>query len=244
MKTKLEENLNCEEIKEILIEQIRGLNCETLSFVAGKKMNFNKEFIYRQLAWEYEHPIPKEVKESQVSNARKYFTLFPEKFIINQFSDTVNLYRKKKEFMYIYFLYENGNVNIAFLFKNDFYRGEEFIVNTDDELYVLKNENLVHVEQDDYQNIKNSIVNFKEFFQGNYANFKFTKYIIFTMDLIDTNFSNFDNISELFVGALPYSINLRPNLIAKIHKDLVITNQRPYDPDLGSYYFNMGHMYP
>ncbi len=244
MHQELSENLNCEEIRELLIEQIKGLNCDSLKFIAKNRINFNNKFIYQPLNWGYDHPIPKEVKEGQVSNAKKYLPLFPEKFIMNKFSDTTNLYRQKKRFMYIYFLYENQNVNIALLFKNEFYEGEEFIISNGDELYLLENESLVHIPQNKYKDIEESIVHFKEFYAENYNDLKFTKYIIFNMDLIDKNFMTFDEPSELFVGALPYSTTLRPNLIAKVHKDFVVLNPYPYEPDLDSYYFNMGHMYP
>lgn len=235
-------NLACEEIKKNLIEKIKGLDCSDLH-IFEKQINFfiNEIFFLEPLG---DHPISPDSKNGQVVAAEKVFSLFPEKFTIKKVADIIDQYRKTVKYMYVYFLYEGNDVNIAFLFKNDFYIGDKFDVSVGEMLYVLRNNELVLQTETEYEDIRRAVIDFEYFFKHNYSSSKFTKYVIYNMDLVDRNFKSFEENTEILVGAMPYGVNIdRPNLILKIHEDCVgITVYER--PESHYYFFNMGHLYP
>ncbi|WP_068940262.1 hypothetical protein [Chryseobacterium timonianum] len=234
--------LACEETKKRLIAKIESMDCnDLLIFEKEKKIFINEVFILDPLG---DHPISPESKNGQVTAAGEIFSLFPEKFIIKKIGSIIDQYRKSIKYLYVYFLFENGDVNIAFLFKNDFYTGNLFSISEGEALYVLRNNELTLQSEAEYPKIRNAVIDFESFFQQEYGTSKLTKYIIYTMDLINRNFNSFEDITEILVGALPYGKNInRPNLILKIQEkcvDIVV-----FDPsENGYYFFNMGHLYP
>lgn len=235
-------SLAWEEEKKRLIAKIESLDCNDIDVFEKKKNIFiNELFLFEVLG---DHPISPDSKNGQVTAAEKVFNLFPEKFEIKSIGDVVNQYRKNVKYLYVYFLYEGGEVNIAFLFKNDFYMGDLFNMSDGEFLYVLNSNELILQTKDKYEDIGKAILNFEDFFKQSYSNSKFTKYIIYNMDLINRNFKSFEDNTEILIGAMPYGDNIdRPNLILKIHKDCV--GIKVYERLEGDYYFfNMGHLYP
>ncbi|KMQ66146.1 hypothetical protein ACM46_00860 [Chryseobacterium angstadtii] len=236
------ENSACEEIKKRLIEKIKSLECKDL-YVFEKERNLfiNEIFFLEPLG---DHPISAESKNGQVIAAEKVFPLFPDKFTIKKIGDVIDLYRNTVKYMYVYFLYEGNDVNIAFLFKDDFYMGDIFDITNGDKLYVLRNNALILQTETEYPDIINAVRDFEGFFNHNYSQNKFTKYIIYNMDLVNRNFNSFDEDTEILIGAMPYGVNIdRPNLILKIHESRV--GIKVYEvPENHYYFFNMGHLYP
>lgn len=238
----------CDEIRKKLIEQIKNLDCKELLFFEKNEISLFSQKYFRAPVGD--HAISPDSKNGQVNALPNTFPLFPRNFIINKVGDIVDIYRKTKRYMYVYFLYENlypqikDNINIAFVFTDDNYKGDDSNINENEVLYILEKNSLVIVDKTQYSRFEKAVAEFEVFFNKEYQSNKFTKYLMFTMDLVDKNFKSFDDDTEILVGAMPYAYKVeRPNLILKINENRVgITVYEKVEDH--NYFFNMGHLYP
>ncbi|MDQ0784331.1 hypothetical protein [Chryseobacterium sp. W4I1] len=242
------ENSNCDEIKRKLIKQIKNLDCEELLLFEKNEIPlFNTKYFRAPVG---DHAISPDSKNGQINALPKTFPLFPSHFIIKKVGDIIDLYRKTKKHMYVYFLYEGintdikVNINIAFVFTNDNYKGDDSTIKDNEVLYILEKNSLVIKDKTQHSRFETAVENFKDFFNKSCPDNKFTKYLMFTMELVDKNFKSFDDDTEILVGAMPYAYNIeRPNLILKINENRVdITVYEKVEDH--NYFFNMGHLYP
>lgn len=193
---------NCEQLRELLIERIRTFPCE--GFIG------NDGFLKILMADE----ISPEQASVLASNGQIYQDYLPSSFKVNNLDSIIDTENSSGwSYLHIYFILKNNDVTLLFWFNNAEKNANHSSFNNSS-VYILEREDLIY-DINDVANYEKYIDDFEDYYL-NIAKYRnITTYITYSMIKINKNFKKYDSCFFLRGGRF-YNGSVRPNLMLEI----------------------------
>ncbi|UFH30999.1 hypothetical protein LNP04_13550 [Chryseobacterium sp. C-71] len=193
---------NCEQLKELLIERIRAFPCE--GFIG------NDGFLKILMADE----ISTEQSSVLASNGQIYQDYLPSSFKVNNLDSIMHIEKPRNwSYLHIYFILKDNNVSLLFWFNNDNENANHSSFD-DSSVYILDREDLIF-DMNDVANYGRYIDAFEDYYLNIAKYGNITTYITYPMSKINNNFIRYGSCFFLRGGRF-YNGSVRPNLMLEI----------------------------
>ncbi len=196
---------NCEQLRELLIERIKEFPCE--GFIE------NDGFLKILMADE----ISTEQASVLASNGQIYQDYLPSCFKVNNLDNIMNTENQNNWiYLHIYFILKDNNISLLFWYNNNSENADHNSFENSS-VYILEREDLIF-NMSDVVNYKRYIDDFRDYYL-NVAKYRnITTYITYPMSKIKNNFKRYNSCFFLRGGRFYMGI-VRPNLMLEILRD-------------------------